>query len=79
MEVGLSFLPEEGDEDLVGDDVELLLLLALHVDRALRAVQPRDARPPHRRADVLGHALSEWGVLRKYSCQRLSIQSGHKC
>ena len=56
---GQLSLPEKGDEDLVGDDVELLLLLALHVDRALRPVQPRDARPPHRGPNVLGHALGQ--------------------
>lgn len=59
-------------EDVVGDDVELLLLLALHVDAALQARQVRDAGTPHQVRDRLARnlqgtsqgpaSLSEWHI-----------------
>lgn len=38
---------------LVGDDVELLLVLTLHVDGALDAGEVGDGRPLHERGDLL--------------------------
>lgn len=39
-------------EDVVGDDVELLLVLALDVGRARQARQVADARPVHQARDL---------------------------